>query len=238
MLLTPVQAPPTTPAVSPPSSAPDSQTLFRSPEELLRAYPIVLMFRLGSKDRARFERRYLNMLDYERFFEALIPDHRHYLQFLRSTLDELEAKNLVRSGDHSISIGRFAVLPVGGNTGDKLGENFLILQQEGGPLVWLGKLATDIGKETLKVVIKAMKQAWDDSQDFELDHAEVRARGLPGTVKIPLRGIDIHQMHRPEGSLIHFLACLQDNFPTMRTLNPPPASCVEALGCILCSFEN
>jgi len=113
-----------------------------------------------------------------------------------------------------------------------LGENFLILQQEGGPLVWLGKLATDIGKETLKVVIKAMKQAWDDSQDFELDHAEVRARGLPGTVKIPLRGIDIHQMHRPEGSLIHFLACLQDNFPTMRTLNPPPASCVEAL--VLC----
>ena len=86
------------------------------------------------------------------------------MQFLDSTLDELKAKNLVRSGDHSI--GRFVVLPVGGNTGDKLGENFLILQQEGGPLVWLGKLATDIGKETLKVVIKAMKQAWDDSQDL------------------------------------------------------------------------
>src|SRR6202044_2006523 len=100
---------------------PDPNKIFRSPQELLEAYPIVLMFRLGSKDRERFERRYLNNPDYEQFFEALVPNHREALKFFECQLKELEAEHLVRPRDGSM--GRFAVVPVQGNTGDNLGEN-------------------------------------------------------------------------------------------------------------------
>lgn len=219
-----------------PTPSPDREKNYRSPQELLAAYPIVLMFRLGLKDRERFKRRFLNNPDYETFFEALVPHHRDNLRWLHSTLSELESDNLVRGGDYAI--GRFAVFPVRGNTGDDLGENFLILQQEGGPLVWLGKLGLEVGKEALKLIIQAMRKAWDDARDFEIDHVEVRARGLPGTVKIPMRGIDIYKADRPGGSLIGFLGCLQHNFPKLTTLNPPPPRCVKKLGSIPCSFEG
>ena len=206
----------------------DQKRTFASEAEILQAYPIVLKFRIGRKDVERFEQLYIGGSEYNQLFQLLAPSHRSTIHFFESTMRALEEQGLVRAGD--ASIGRFAVIPVRGNRGDDLGENFLLLQQETGPLLWLGKLASLAAKEAFKLIMKAVMADWAKASRFEIDHAEVRARARPGRVNIPFRGIDIHTLHRPEGSLIEFLACLQQNYSTMTTLNPPPDPCIKALG--------
>ena len=248
MLLTPNGLIPVNP---PPPPAPPPKKVYCSEAEILREYPIVVMFRLVKKDHDRFVRWAIKHLfrlgrkdldeseqprigatEYSQFYNSLSPDFRSTSQYFNLNLADLMKNGLV--SPKSNPIGRFVVLPVQGNGGDTpLGENFLLMEQERGLLVWLGsKLSEDAESGAFKLILQAMKAAWDDSQDFEIGHAEIRARGKQGRVKIPFREIDFNNLDRPEGSLIAFLVCLQKNFATLTTLNPPPAPCAKKLGSI------